>query len=295
VLISICFATVGCTLFKSKAGTEVKKNESTIWSSREQNVRIVRQDLAQGAVATPNDHPIMLVAEQVRSGLRTLEVKLTAKEKTVPVFTEPELDTLGTRLCEALAQAGPDKDVTFVVIGQRKALYGLAKQRKVTTGRVFYREGKLNIIFGKIIDDIRENIDLRVYPLTPGMRSKAVSHEWILEETPDMQFYAGADALRNDWVVLDLASIAAYEALGIKPAKGARKAAKEVSGVESAESAPQYSRPEGTASAPVQALPAVKAEKPTEERLRILNDLKAKKLITDEEYKAKRANILNDL
>ena len=54
----------------------------------------------------------------------------------------------------ALSQAGPNEDVTFVVVGQRKAVYGLAKQRKVTTGRVFYREGKLNIIFGKMIDDI---------------------------------------------------------------------------------------------------------------------------------------------
>jgi hypothetical protein len=110
-----------------------------------------------------------------------------------------------------------------------------------------------------------------------------------------MTFYAGGDTLRSDWVVLDLASVAAHEALGIKPVKGVRKAAKEEAGVERTESAPQYSRPEGSASAPAQALPAVKAEKPIEERLHILNDLKAKKLITDEEYKAKRANILNDL
>ena len=41
--------------------------------------------------------------------------------------------------------------------------------------------------------------------------------------------------------------------------------------------------------------PAPAAKKGIEERLMILNDLRNKKLITDEEYRTKRMDILNDL
>jgi hypothetical protein len=54
--------------------------------------------------------------------------------------------------------------------------------------------------------------------------------------------------------------------------------------------APAYQPPPGA-----QVPQTGKASKTIEERLLILNDLKKKKLITDEEYKEKRANILNDL
>jgi hypothetical protein len=287
-LIGICLAATGCNLFKSKSGTDGGKAEITIWNSREQNVRIVRQDLSEGGAVVPNDQPIVLLADHIKSGLRTLECKLSPTDKAVPVFTDPEIEILGSKLSEALAQAGPDKDVTFAIIGQRKAFYDLAKQRKVTSGRVFYREKKLNIIFGKMIDDLREGIDLRVYPLTPGMRSYTQEHTWTLEETPDMQFYTGGGMVRSDWVVLDLASVVAHDALGQKPVKGVRK------GADGGEAAPQYPRPQGIY-LPATALPPVKAEKPIEDRLRTLDELKAKKIISDEEYKAKRINILNDL
>ncbi len=299
VLLPLCLLASGCTLFKSSSDNSVTTTEKTIWHSREQNVRIVRQDTARGAGFSQNDHPILLEPGQVRSALASLEVTLQPGSKPVPVFTKPELDSLTDKLGQALAEAGPGQDVTFVVIGDRKALYGLAKQRKVTTGRVFYRDGKLNIIFGRVVDEIKEHTDPRLEPMEPGSRSRAVSHEWVLEEEPDMQFYAGGDMIRNDWVMLDLAAMAAHEALGIKPAKTGRVAAETPATVPQRVRTPQET---GPAQAPVYQVPAVgqipqagKASKTIEERLLMLNDLKKKNLITDEEYKKKRADILNDL
>jgi hypothetical protein len=301
LLVVMCFGTVGCSLFKSNAAQS--DADRTIWHSREQNVRIVKQEVVKGGVVTQNDHPIILDSGQIRSALSFLEVRPTEAEKPIPVFTAPELDVLCGKLSEALAQAGPDEDVTFAVVGQRKALYGLARQRKVTTGRVFYREGKLNIIFGKMVDDINEenrhdyraDNDFRLNPLTPGSRIRPVSHKWVLEEQPDAQFHASGGMIRSDWLVLDLATMTAHEALGVKPAKLV-KAPLETPGSPLKETVPQESRREAGTSEPApSASSAAKPGKTIEERLTILNNLRDKKLITDDEYKAKRNNILNEL
>jgi hypothetical protein len=281
LLITICLGTAGCSLFKSSAAKAGE--DRTLWHSREQRVQIVKQDSVKGGVATQNDHPIVLDSGQIRNGLASLYVRLTENDKSVSVFTGPELDVLSGKLSEGLAQAGPNEDVTFVVIGQRKAVYGLAKQRKVTSGRVFYREGKLNIIFGKMIDDIREHADERYSPLTPGSRTQPVSHKWILEEQPEARYYASGGILRGDWLVLDLATMAAQEAMGNKSVRGAA----EESGASPRESVFYENRQAPAA--------AVKPAKTLEERLIILNELKNKKLITEEEYKAKRSSLLNEL
>jgi len=293
-LVVMCIGTFGCSLFKSDVAQSGA--DRTIWCSREQNVKIVKQEAIKGGVVAQNDQPIMLDSGQIRNALALLDVRPTEADKPIPVFTAPELDVLCGKLSEALTQAGPDEDVTFAVVGQRKAVYGLTRVRKVTTGRVFYREGKLNIIFGKMIDDISEqrqhdyraDNDFRLNPLAPGSRVKPVSHKWILEEQPDAQFYASGGMLRGDWLVLDLATMAAHEALGSKPAK----AAVDERGTSRKENVFLENKQEPAVATPP---PAAKPAKTLEERLIILNDLKNKKLITEEEYKAKRANLLNDL
>ena len=115
-----------------------------------------------------------------------------------------------------------------------------------------------------------------------------MSHKWVLEEQPDAQFYASGGMLRGDWLVLDLATMAAHEALGSKPAK----AAVDESGTSRKENVFIENKQEPAVATPT---PSAKPAKTLEERLTILNDLKNKKLITEEEYKAKRANLLNEL
>ncbi len=308
----LCFMTVGCpiciSLFSSSADIASASAERTTWSSRawyageysgKQYVRIVEQDRPKGGMIQQNDHPIMLEPGLIRSALSELEVKLIPSDKPIPIFTGPELDVLGKRLSEGLALAGPYQDVTFVVYGLRSALFGIAKRPMVTTGRVFYKDGKLNIIFGRVVGEIKEHIDPRLQPLAPGSRSRQVSHEWTLPDEPGMQLYSAEDMMRSDWVMLDLASIAEHEALGTKSAKTGK-----IGSEPSAISPERVTTPQETRQAqpPAYQAPAIaqvpqtgKSSKTIEERLLILNDLKNKKLITDEEYKAKRAAILNDL
>jgi hypothetical protein len=309
-LLLLLFASAGCSIFKSSPESSPVNAERTIWHSRESNVRIVKQDGTRGGTFLKNDQPIVLDSGQIRTALAALEVRLPGSDKTIPVFTGPELDTLCPRLSEGLSLAGPDQDVTFVIVGLRKALFGLAKQRMVTTGRVFYRDGKLNIIFGKMVADLvnegstiehdyQAMNDYRLNGLIPGSRLSPVSHNWSLEEVPYMQFYAENGMYRTDWIILDLASMAAHEALGIKPAKTVGTVSETPASVREKANTPQETRQVQTPAyqAPVvtQAPQTGKTSKTIEERLLILNDLKNKKLITDEEYKKKRAEILNDL
>ncbi|MBP1752051.1 MAG: hypothetical protein H6Q57_887 [Geobacteraceae bacterium] len=282
----------GCTLFKS-SDTSPTNIDRTLWRSGQQNVKIERQDTKSNG---PNDHPIVLDPDQVKGALAALEVRLKPNARPIPVFTSQELETLGKQLSDGIAQAGPDQDVTFAVVGQRKALYGFAKERVMTTGRVFYREGKLNVIFGNMVENIGQYDGTSAKPLTTqnpvfqGSRTKPVSRSWALEAGTDMRFYAGADMVRSDWVVLDLASMAAHQALGMKPAK------EEPAVVQGPTPVPVEQAPVAVQPAqPVQTVQPPKTSKTIEERLRILDELKRKKLITEQEYKAKRANILSDL
>lgn len=282
LFVPVFFGTAGCSLFKSTEGSS-GKGVKTIWNSGQQNVKIERQDLKG---STPNDQPIVLASDQVRNALAALEVRMKPAAKPVQVFTSSEIEILETQITEALTKAGPNEDITFSIVGQRKAVYGLAKERKVTSGRVFYRDGKLNIIFGRLVEDIGQYDGVNAKPITsatssgPGMRSKPVKHDWTLELGPFMQFHPEAGRYRTDWVEVDLAAIAAAEALGIQ------ERAKQ----EAEEAARQAAIEQQAASAA-----AGKATKTVEERLMALDNLKSKKLITEEEYKAKRADILKDL
>jgi hypothetical protein len=86
------------------------------------------------------------------------------------------------------------------------------------------------------------------------------NHEWKLLGYPYQEFYAGPDGQRTDWLVIDLAAMTARAAMGEKE----------------------------TATVPPHA-------KTVEERLAILEELKKKKMITEDEYQMKRASILSEL
>lgn len=268
VFLVLGFVISGCSLVKSV--TTSKSEAKQLFKAREQYVRIVKQDAAKGVKVPPNEHPVSLDEDQLRNALSTLEITMPGNSKSTPVFTKPELDTLGKYLSQGLAQATPEEDVAFVLIGDYRAAYGLAKEPKYTSARVFYRDGKLQLIFGKIQEDYKQYVDRRLYPLAPGSRAVPSPHTWTLLGQPDQDFYMSSGGQRTDWIVLDLASMEARAVMGEKA---------------SANQAPSASG----------AQPFSVGHKSVEERLQILNELKTKKLITEEEYQQKRLDILKDL
>lgn len=247
--------------------------ERTIWQARDQYVKIEKQDRPAGAAAAANAHPADIPANRLHSMLASIEVIPQGESKGGRLFNEDEAGILSENIHAGLAQAGPDEDITFAIIGHYPALMGLLKERMVTTGRIFCRDGELDIIFGDVHRPVRENEDRRLSPLLPGSRGAAPPREWRLAAKPGAETF---EQKRPDWITF---SLAAPPAPTVAP-----------------------SVPEGAGPASPASSPAVSPEKPAtadkkgaEERLMILNNLRSKKLITEDEYRAKRLEIINEL
>jgi hypothetical protein len=239
-----------------------------LWQSRDQFVALESQDSSRDGKTVQNNHPSEVSHARLTAVLASLEVRTSDSNGIEPLFTKDSLDILVPQLQLGLHQALPGEDVTFAVIGLHKALYGLAKTPKVTTGRMFVSSGRLNIIFGFVRQDVNERDDRRLVPFTPGKRTSIAAGDWkILPQAgPDMTL------LRKDWVAFSDGWMPQPE----QPAVPAAKA-------------------EPVRSNPAQPVTRNDNTRNAAERLNILNELKNKGLISEEEYRVKRMEILNSL
>lgn len=173
--------------------------QKPLWQSNDQFVTLEPQDALAAAPAPPNDHPATLTSDRIAAILTALELRAADHDRPAALFTRSAAQTIAPHLAQGLLHASPAEDVTFAVIGLHDALYGLAKTPKVTTGRVFYRKGRLNIIIGLAQQDVRERDDRRLFPFTPGSRQKALPGEWQLLPQPARN---DITLERQDWVMV---------------------------------------------------------------------------------------------
>src|SRR6266702_4305016 len=82
--------------------------ERTIWQSRDQYVKIERQDHPAGVTVTANLHPADVPADRLRGMLESIEVRPQGDNKGARLFNEDELTILSENIHAGLAQAGPD-------------------------------------------------------------------------------------------------------------------------------------------------------------------------------------------
>ena len=239
--------------------------KTVIWESGEGRVALVSQDTGKAVPVTPNNHPAELSNDLIIGLLGSIQVRETLKDKPGPLFTEGSLQLIGPYLQQAFREAGPGDDVSFVVVGLYKTLLGFANRAMMTSGRLFFKDGKLNLILGIVKQDTRyradgSDKDFRLIPV--GYRQTASQGEWSLLPSDEQLF----ELPRRDWVVLD-----PKVAFVAKPL------------------------PVAASPSPTTAQPARKgAERPLTERLATVKDLKDKGLITEDEYKAKRREIMNE-
>lgn len=247
-----------------------------LWSANDQWVKIEPQD---DAAAPPNDHPAQLTSEAISNALAALRTRGvdedTAAAAQRPAFTTEEVRTLAPRIASALAAAGPRQDVTFSTIGSYpRSAGGLVKDPGVNAGRVFYDDGRINVIFGELQSGYRKR---NVYgqltedftPRQQGSRTKAAEQELALAARPGVELHSGAGGVRNDWVEIDSAAIASGTA-AVVPV------------------------PAAAAAAPP-ATPAAKPSMDIEQRLTKLKELRDKNLISEEAYRAKMQELLSEL
>lgn len=272
VIMAAVGALPGCASFRTAQGRTIVE---TVWQSGDQYVALEKQDKPTGAALIPNAHPVNIHADRIRSALGSIEVRLRDNEKGIQLFSDPELAVLAENISRGLAKAGPDEDVTFAVIGHHAALMGLFKERRVTAGRVFSRDGEINIIFGDLSRDVKDNEDRRLNPILPGSRSSSAPRNWELTVKSGETFAMK----RPDWITFPIMGPAV--SIGIPGVPQETGTTGKV--VKPATPAPSLQKP------------APAAKKSIEERLMLLNELRDKKLITEEEYRAKRLEILNEL
>lgn len=272
----------GCTLAAAAALPAAAQADALIWEEHDQSVVLVPQDDAE---APPNDHPATVAArdiEPILADLRFRYVDDANETAPVPVFNAEQVAILGAALAAGLARATPSEDVRFSIIGaHRLSPDALVRRNRLTAGRAFFREGKLNIIFGELQSPYRKKniygrLEQDFYPRDYGSRTSEAEREAILVAGGAIRLGEDTDGPRHDWVVFDAG---AANVPGL-PAAGASNPAR-----------------------PGQALPAGELAKATdratrdaiEQRLRTLKRLREEDLISEEAYRAKVDAILEEL
>lgn len=236
------------------------------------------REFVEGGSARPQgySHPALLAPEKIKSMLAAVgfeEFAYFAWHDKGPLFTEDEVSQLAPKLSEGLRKANTDKWVYFSVSGMRSWL-GFSTAR-LSDGICFVKDGKFNLVFGNISFPLTEmnsgiaepsRIDPRDVKTLESVRLTAKASGFLVAPPPVVPGDRWLGSQRRNWLVFDLASL----------------------------SAPAVERPPNAAS------PAARAPEPSvprdpAERLRQLNDLRDRGLITADEYEKKRQEILKGL
>jgi len=210
------------------------------------------------AGARDNAHPAAVSGEALRAVLENLKVKGTSLHP-VAVFDKEELVEFVPPMASALRNAGPQEDVTFAVAGQR-GLFGRFSGTTFTTGRLYVRDGEINVIFGQMHEryEDRNGATPVQVPFEIGSRERRIEDTWQLQTS-------GACVVqrRGDWIAADAGCL--------------RDASSAI-----------------PTSAPTADGDAIRVQE-VEARLRLLDQLKQRGAITEEEYRERRKAILEGI
>jgi hypothetical protein len=274
-----------------------KKVNEVLWENGpNQYIKYIDQDTSTFG---GNDHPVQLSQKEIAISLSLLKIKgksSTQPQEFRPIFTSGQAVLLSNNLAKGLNGAIPTKDIIFVLEKSEEKLMGLKTDSSFIAGRVFYKDKKLNIIIGDYNRARNRgyeaaydptNAGIVSYNFEHGQRSKSASgssvFDKIILEIPGIKNQK-EKKIRRDWFVIDVKLAAASYVSREKEAKKEemvkkRREIEEILG----------------RSIPVAVNPVPMLPKTVENRLMILNNLKEKSLITNEEYVEKRKKILDEL
>jgi hypothetical protein len=304
---------------------------AVLWSDAENGyVHIEKAVDAQ----EPNNHPIAFTSEQIQLALSELQFQ-QGEKKPKPLFTEGELKDISGPIAEGLARAEPNQDITFAATGRPGGVLNLLTERSVTTGRVFYKDDQLNIVFGLIREPFEDQFRATgvLRPFTPGSRQAPLETTSLTVLPVKGVDYAAAG--RTDWI--QMAPYAWSEkpvedklpsGIPAAPVADASSAASPAS-ARTATAASAVSAPSSVGAAPVVTRPPAAPERSTvtspstvasrasgsssagssagateseeayygrfEARLKTLRKLREEGLISEQEYQQKRRAILDEL
>lgn len=230
--------------------------------------------------APANEHPQAVPAAQIRNWMQG--VAFMRGNQREPLFGADELASLPQVIADALAVATPQDDLVLLSTSRREG--GLLGTPYGLTARLFVQGGALQLIVNDArLDFYNEYRGARILPTFRFGSRGAASN--VRLSSPD------ATSTRGDWLAFALAP----------------RAAAPVAAPAVAPAAPAATAPAAPARAAAPAAPVATPMAPAgnardqrfydeqEQRLRSLKRLRDQNLITEEEYQAKRKEILQAL
>jgi hypothetical protein len=285
------------------------EKEGIIWSSGlNRYIKYAEQDESKFG---QNEHPVELNKKELQLALRALGIPddsfFASDEETKTIFTVQQIQLLSEQLPKALKNAKPDQDIIYVLESVETKLLGL-KEKAFIAGRIFFKEGKLNIIFGEYNFFRNEAFEKAYdpggqsavpYNFNLGKRAKASKAFKGIPVTVTGIENKKLNEMRYDWFVINVKVAAeAYVAQKNKIKNPATKYDKQLE-VEATKLAKQRREMRAEMARMRKEVQAVSkgssSIKSIEERMATLDQLLGKKLITQEEYDSKRQEILNDI
>ena len=288
----------------------------SLWRAGEQYVRLAPAE--EGAES--NSHPAMLPPQDLRRLLAAAQTKerkaffYFGTEDPIALFTPGMLDVLARYLSKGLAEATADEDVVFLLLGQYTQL-SFFRNVHAVSARAFYRDGVLHLIFGDLLRPVAsdsptqyelrglgdEQADRRTHPYKVGKRSREGAPGWeVVTAVAGMSRHSPADGKeRLDWLQVDVAeTLAALPLPEPEPAEAAKPAA--AAAVPSSTTDRQMRLEMARMRQEIKALrdegtTAAGMGSDVQQRMKILKILHEQELITDAEFRTKRAEILDEL
>ena len=294
-------------IFKAKTINE------NIWKLNEQYVALAPSSVDRDKPQPPNAHPVVLQVDEVMDALKSLELWVDGgffrEEEAVRVLTDGQITTIARYVVEALAKAKPEEDAVFVVRGYGNVAFDVVREKFWTSGRIFFADDRLNVIIGTY----QERKDR-------GKRQAEGAHG-ILDDYQDLFFDHGnrddvakmpgrivtsagiepggqeGGKPRPDWVKIDLnTAVAAYRDTLIPDEERKREKAAAAEAARLTIERRQMREEMARLRKELNDLKGGGASAgDLEQRLATLKELKDKELISEEEYTARRAEILQDI
>lgn len=271
-------------------------------------IRLAEQD--SGTV--PNQHPVTLDGAAMGDAMSIIQVweknwfKPNEAEK---VFSTEQAHLLGQYITLGLSKATPGQDIIFALARTDKGFLGL-RDLTYTSGRAFFVNGKLNVIIGEYRrspDKFQERANASAgipeiqYFFAHGKRTKPSDFKLAVVTGDGIDTHTVSGSKRRDWFEIDIKQAAAALAARIAQENQTAGAADSEAVRQEAARLAQERRELRLEMARMRrdmeqgAGQSGTTTEPAEQRLKTLEELQKKGLITEEEYARKREEILKDI
>ena len=276
----------------------------------------IRTEKIEKKTKTLNNHPIKISETILRRMFKQLSYKYDRDEREIPVFSNKELLLLAKWVPKALMSAKPNEDVTFVIKGPHSSARWSFKEERLTAGRIFVANNQLNLIIGSLQLGLQPTLDERyqgnvwetakvIYDT--GRRNKAAKFDGMIIDYKNQKGIFRKSNERKDWLIFtNTAYKAAKEDINAKQmSKDQYKTLQQ-----QIDTLQKQVKQPTTPSSPPQRQIQQREKKPVilkkqtnnkvdphviEQRLKTIENLYKKGMLSEKEYQKKRNEILKGI